>query len=174
MAHRHLREFPMFLVLMRSCECAPLEPGSRDAERSLTEAGIKDAVSCAIFLYSLGVEPKVVLTSPFKRTKQTAEILSEHLPENPPVVVAPYIMPGAGLDELMRSINTGLQCGDEDWVVAVGHEPDIGNSVRELLNLQSESCIPADCGVVIGMNVKNFEGKLTGKLIFTFSPIGMR
>ncbi len=164
----------MLLILMRSGECAALESGKHDSDRCLTENGIKDAVSVAIFLSSLGVEPKFILSSPFQRTKKTAEILSEHLPETPPVTLSQYIMPGAGVEELMRSVCSISDLSQNEWGIAVGHEPDIGNAVKELLGLQNEAVLPMEPGSVVGLNVRCDGGRPVGHLIFLFSPRSLR
>lgn len=164
----------MYLILMRSGECVPLDTGGRDSDRFLTPDGIKDAVSSALFLASLGIEPKAILSSPFRRTKETAEIISEHLPENPEVIVAPYIMPGAGVEELLRSVKSRTECGEEDWIIAVGHEPDIGCTAKELLGLANECFIPLEPASLIALHIHCCEGKTSGKIVFLFSPKAMR
>lgn len=159
----------MMLILMRSGECQPLSVGGRDSDRQLNEAGIRECVSSAIFLSSVGIEPKAILASPFTRTKQSAEIISEHLPDNPEVIVAPYIMPGAGSEEILRSIKARTNCTDSDCVIAVCHEPDISNTVKELLKIPN-AFIPAGNGTVIGMRLHCREGSMSANLAFIFSP----
>ena len=159
----------MLLVLMRSGECFPIETGGRDSDRQLNETGIRECVSSAIFLSSLEIEPKAILSSPFTRTKQTAEIISEHLPDNPEVIGAPYIMPGAGPEEILRSVTARTTCSNDDCVLAVCHEPDISNTVRELLGI-SNAFIPVANGTVIGFRMHSHEGTTSGNIVFLFSP----
>lgn len=159
---------------MRSGECQSLEVGFRDSDRALTDRGIRESVSSAVFLSSLGVEPKAILASPFSRTKQTAEILSEHLPDNPPVIVAPYIMPGAGPDEILRSVKARIDCSEKDCVIAVCHEPDISNTAIEILGLSPNTFIPMEAGSLVGINLSCMEGKIHGQLVFLFSPKSMK
>ncbi len=163
----------MHLVLMRSGDCCALGEGSRDSERCLTEQGVKEVTASAMFLASIGIMPKAILSSPFKRTTQTAEIISKHMPNNSPVIIAPYIMPGAGAEEFMRSVAARTECKDNDWVIAVGHEPDLGTTVREILGLENGLGIPLMPSTVIGINAKCHEGKLYGRIIFLFSQYGM-
>lgn len=164
----------MLLVLMRSGECHPLEPGARDSDRALNDRGIKEVVSGAVFLSSLGVEPKAILASPFKRTRQTAEILSEHLPDTPQVIVAPYIMPGAGPDEILRSIKARVICSENDCIIAVCHEPDITKTVLEILGLPQQTFIPMDNGALVGLSISCMEGRINGQFVFLFSPRSMK
>ncbi len=164
----------MLLILMRSAECVPLESGQRDSERALTDSGFGDVISSAIFINSLGLDPKVILTSPFKRTRQTADILSEHLQNHPQVVTAASIMPGSGVEELMRAVISNSDAASDEWVVAVGHQPDIGMTLKELLEPSNQFNLPVDPGSIFGIIVQNINGKLSGQLMFQFSPKAMR
>ncbi|HBC89467.1 MAG TPA: hypothetical protein DCZ94_21220 [Lentisphaeria bacterium] len=164
----------MLLILMRSAECVPLEAGQRDSERALTDSGFGDVISSAIFVNSLGLDPKVILSSPFKRTKQTADILSEHLSNHPPVITAASIMPGSGVEELMRAVISNSDAGSDEWVVAVGHQPDIGMTLKELLEPANQFNLPVDPGSIFGIIVQNINGRLSGQLMFQFSPKAMR
>lgn len=164
----------MLLILMRSAESVPFEPGQRDSERVLTDSGCGDVISSAIFINSLGLDPKIVLCSPFKRTKQTADILSEHLTNHAPVVIAPSIMPGSGVEELMRAVISNSDESSDEWVLAVGHQPDIGMTLSELLEPAGQYVLPVDSGSIFGIIVQNINGKLNGQLMFQFSPTAMR
>ncbi len=163
----------MFLVLMRSGECQALDIGGRDSDRALTDKGVREAVSSAIFLSSLGVEPRAILASPFKRTRQTADILSEHLPENPQVIVAPYIMPGAGPEEIIRSVKARTNCSEKDCVIAVCHEPDISKTTMEIAHFPQNAFIPMEPGSLVGVNLSCSDGRIHGHLVFFFSPRSM-
>ena len=118
---------------MRTVEAVQRVGDIRDSERGITESGRGDASYAAAFMKSLGLEPKLIICSPFKRTLETAETIAVNLPDPPPVQVAPSIMPGAGIDEIIKAIKSRVECSDQDWVLAVSHEPDIGLCVRELL-----------------------------------------
>jgi len=164
----------MLLILMRSAECVPFEDGQRDSERALTDSGFGDVISSAIFINSLGLDPRMILSSPFKRTKQTADILSEHLTNHPAVVTATSIMPGSGVEELMRAVISNSDAQDDEWVVAVGHQPDIGMTLKELLEPSNQFNLPVDSGSIFGVIVQNVNGRLSGQLMFQFSPKAMR
>ncbi|HPN84341.1 MAG TPA: histidine phosphatase family protein [Victivallales bacterium] len=164
----------MLVMLMRHVETERPEPETRDSERGITESGRGDASYAAAFMKSLGLEPKLIICSPFRRTRETAETIASNLPYPPPVQSSPSIMPGAGVDEIMKAIKSRVECQDDEWILAVCHEPDISSSLKELLKYSGDFKIPVDPGTLIGLELKCAEGGVKGKLIFTFSPLAMR
>ncbi len=164
----------MLVMLMRTAEAVHPSSDVRDSERGITESGRGDASYAAAFMKSLGLEPKLIICSPFKRTKETAETISANLPDPPPVQIAPSIMPGAGVGEIMKAIKSRVECGDQDWILAVGHEPDISSCLKELLKDSGDYSIPVESGTLVGIDLNCREGIVRGKLIFTFSPMAMR
>ncbi len=159
---------------MRTVEAEASANDLRDSERGITESGRGDASYAAAFMKALGLEPRLILCSPFRRTCETAETISANLPDAPPVQIAPAIMPGAGMDEIMKAIKSRVECGEDDWTLVVGHEPDIGTCLIEILKSSGDYKIPVESGMLIGMDLKCSEGRIRGKLIFTFSPLAMR
>ncbi|HOK05473.1 MAG TPA: histidine phosphatase family protein [Victivallales bacterium] len=164
----------MLLMLMRTVEAENFSGEIRDSERSITESGRGDAAYAAEFMKALGLEPKVIICSPFKRTVETAQTLADNLDDPPPVQIAHSIMPGAGLDEILKAIKSRVECSEEDWILAVCHEPDISSCVKELLKESGDYKIPVEPGTLIGLELTCHYGQIKGRLIFLFSPMAMR
>lgn len=97
-------------------ECPP------DFERFLTDKGIERTHAAAAGLRALGVEPDVILASPYVRTRQTAEIAAEELgyaPEN--VHLTDALVPEAGPQRFLReAAHMGVET-----VLGVGHAPNM-------------------------------------------------
>jgi len=100
-----------------------------DNLRPLTEEGKKRFKQCAKQLAKLGMAPAVIATSPLVRCRQTAEILSAQLPDEPPVVELPALAPNSHFAELLRW--TEAQGGVN--VAWVGHAPDVGDLTAQLI-----------------------------------------
>ena len=164
----------MHIILMRCASSESYEQEPRDQDRGLTEDGRQDIAAAAAFLNALDIHLDAILTSPFKRARQTAEELARQLPEAPAVTNAPAIMPGAGVEELMRAVCNRVQCSDTGWVLAVGHEPDIGRTLHEALGAQSQYRLPVASGDLFGLALACHAGIPSGRLIFAFSPINAR
>jgi phosphohistidine phosphatase SixA len=164
----------MNIILMRGASSESYEQEPRDQDRGLTAEGRQDVATAAAFLNALDIHLDAILASPFKRARQTAEELSRQLPEAPAVTNAQAIMPGAGVEELMRAVCNRVQCTTTGWVLAVGHEPDIGRTLHEALGPQSQYRFPVAPGDLFGLALECHAGTPSGRLIFAFSPINAR
>lgn len=99
------------------CRHAAAAPGDPDELRELTPAGTAQARELGRRLAETGSPPKVVVTSPLVRARQTAEALCRET--HAELVVDARLAPGAGVDEL-RAVLEGLA----GPVATVGHQPD--------------------------------------------------
>lgn len=106
------------------------DPGRRsDAERALTEEGKSKMIEIARGLAALGVELDLVLTSPLRRARETAEIVAAALGPVP-IEVLSELASGAGAAAGARGLASYLRF---ESVAAVGHEPDLGELAALLL-----------------------------------------
>ncbi len=112
----------MELFLVRHGIAADAAPGGSDAERPLTDEGRRRTARAAAGLAALGCRPGVILTSPLRRARQTADILAEALPGDAPVVETPALAGGAPGDVLGE-----VRAAGAESVVAVGHMPDLAD-----------------------------------------------
>jgi phosphohistidine phosphatase len=97
-----------------------------DDERPLTDFGKKEMRDMAKFLRRLKVRPDLIVTSPFPRAEQTAEIAADCLKAK--LRKDELLAPGFGMSEL-RSL---LQRHRADSLMIVGHEPSFTNVISEL------------------------------------------
>jgi phosphohistidine phosphatase len=95
-----------------------------DTRRPLTERGIDRFKQVVAGLVFLDVRLDVIFTSPLLRAQQTAEYLSEGLPDEVPLEFADTLAPGHTPVEMMEQI--ARQGGGAARVAVVGHEPDLG------------------------------------------------
>jgi phosphohistidine phosphatase len=104
----------MLVFLVRH---AHSEPGDPDELRPLSERGQAEARALAERLAAHETPPRLVLSSPLVRARQTAEQLARAVGAE--TRVEERLAPGATA-ELLRSSLTGL----EGPVAAVAHQPD--------------------------------------------------
>lgn len=111
----------------------PAEPkddwAGDDEERPLSATGELLVAEVAATLARQHVAPDVILTSPYRRARQTAQIVAERLGMSDRVKVDPRLMPGFGLRQLGRILN---DYPDHESLLLVGHGPDLGQVVRNL------------------------------------------
>ena len=113
--------------------------GAADSLRPLTNLGINRMEKAALGLYkSLDGDIQRVVTSPYTRALQTAELLLEAIPETkrPKLEVSDLLTPGCSI----RSIQRWLE-GESGTVVLVGHEPDMSWLMQRFTNGDSTQCL---------------------------------
>src|SRR5262250_2292517 len=96
--------------------------GVSDAERPLTERGVKRTRAAARGFKLLGRVPDTILTSPYVRARQTAELLALALGRTaPPLTITEALLPDASADRLYAEL---VALGAEQ-PLCVGHAPHL-------------------------------------------------
>jgi phosphohistidine phosphatase len=99
-----------------------------DADRPLTDDGAARTTAAARGLTALGVQPDVILSSPYARASATAELVAPALGQ--PVTLESALVPGATLAGVAKLLAAH---GDAGAVMLVGHEPDLSTLAGELI-----------------------------------------
>ncbi|MEA3306973.1 MAG: phosphohistidine phosphatase SixA [Elusimicrobiota bacterium] len=102
---------------------------SYDSERILSQEGHKNAFTSAQKLKSLNFSPDTIITSPFIRAVQTAEIISSTFEKNEIQILAELAAPKSIptlLEILLKKETAGKS------LIAVGHMPTV-NLLAELI-----------------------------------------
>ena len=107
----------------------------KDSDRPLTKEGEEKTRQIATVLAAMDLQLDLILSSPFLRAKQTAEIVGEALGEE--VTFTDLLEPDANPSALIAEIN------DEKplRVMLVGHEPDLSQLISILITGQSNVSI---------------------------------
>jgi phosphohistidine phosphatase len=106
-----------------------------DTERPLTPKGIKRSRASALGLRALGVKPNAVLTSPWLRALQTAEIFCEALRYPPKKIIRTDTLKGTSVpSDLLRE----LQSMKAKVVLCFGHEPHLHLVIAHILHTNSK------------------------------------
>lgn len=122
----------MRIYLVRHSDAVDRVPPMPDADRFLSARGRVSFREMARRFLDAGGHPTRILTSPFIRAVQTAEILSETLRYDGEVVVDPRLSPGFDVPGLSAVLGG---CPREREIAFVGHEPDLGDILSRLLSL---------------------------------------
>ncbi|PIQ83039.1 MAG: phosphohistidine phosphatase SixA [Candidatus Omnitrophica bacterium CG11_big_fil_rev_8_21_14_0_20_64_10] len=121
----------MKLTIMRHAIAAPRGmPGQgRDADRPLTEEGIEQAREVARGLERLKLDFDLILTSPYRRAAQTAELAAHELD------IELEVRPWEALEPQVSPAETskGLKkFAGKERLLLVGHEPHLSGWIAEL------------------------------------------
>lgn len=110
----------MEVYLLRHGAAQPNAASGRDADRELTPDGIASLRATLIRARDLGVNPSLILTSPYVRARQTAEIAAEIFGCREPLVPAPSLTPDSSISALWDEVRT---MADNGALLLITHEP---------------------------------------------------
>ncbi|MBL8061918.1 MAG: phosphohistidine phosphatase SixA [Anaerolineales bacterium] len=119
----------MNLYLIRHAIAEEEASSGEDSQRALTEKGAKKMRQIAKGLRMLGVEFDLILSSPYLRARQTAEILSDVFKLKKEIVYSEDLIPMGDPDLLLAEINEKYSM---DSLAIVGHEPYLSTFVSLL------------------------------------------
>jgi len=128
----------MEIYILRHGAAEEPQSGQPDADRPLTPDGRKKLRNVLRTANSAGVEPSLILTSPYKRALQTAQIAAEILEYKGELLRTKALEPGAAPKTVWDEIRVHK---DEPRILLVGHEPLFSRLTAHLLgspNLQVE------------------------------------
>jgi phosphohistidine phosphatase len=114
----------MDLLLLRHAEAVDRRGGKDDPNRALTPDGRRRMKAVARGLKWLDLAPEVILSSPYVRARETAEITAAGLGHKEPLIFTPHLTPEAdpaGIVEFLRQHYRRAKS-----VLLVGHEPNLG------------------------------------------------
>ena len=140
-----------------------------DATRPLTPRGVSRLKQIAAGLVALDVRLDAVLTSPYVRARQTAEVLAQAWPRPPRIIDVPALAaggkPAAVIEELGRHAKRGS-------LALVGHAPDIGELAARLIG--SRRGIEFGKGAVCCVEVDQLPPSGAGALRWFLTPRMLR
>lgn len=134
-----------------------------DSLRPLTREGINHFRTVVAGLAKLGVSFDHVVTSPFKRARQTAELVVGRL--KAPVVEVAALAPGGSIQTVMREL---AHYKNDVSLAVVGHEPDLSELADRLL--RSSVSLRFKKGGVCRIDVDAFPPKAPGTLSWHLAP----
>jgi phosphohistidine phosphatase len=101
-----------------------------DADRPLTDKGRELTQQVARRLAATGLTVDAVVTSPYVRALQTAEIVAEALGVATPLEQEELLRPGFDLEGLGKVLR---RHGDVQRLMLVGHESDFSSAIGQLV-----------------------------------------
>jgi len=97
-----------------------------DSQRPLTDKGRKKMRQIAKSLRNLGVEFDVILSSPYVRARETAEILADVFKMKKKIAFSDNLIPMGNPELLITEVNEKYSV---DSIALVGHEPHLSGLV---------------------------------------------
>jgi phosphohistidine phosphatase len=158
----------MNLYFLRHADALP-EDGEtvlNDGERPLSPEGREQVVRLAQAIRQQELSFDLVLTSPLKRTRETAELLLTTL-ERPPGEAndLDYLAPGGSTKKLMKYLRT-LEVQN---VLLVGHNPDLGEHIAYLIG-SKKTQVKMGKGALACVDCDTSPRKESGELTLLVAP----
>jgi phosphohistidine phosphatase len=112
---------------------------AQDADRPLTPKGERKLWRSAEAMEALGLSFDLILSSPYVRARQTAEIVADAFKARKKLEFSDALTPGGSPKELIQLLNS-LNPAPED-VLLVGHEPYLSGLLSLLISGDSSFAI---------------------------------
>ena len=118
----------MNIFLIRHGKAEPASPAKKDIDRELTEEGVSIIKRSVDFWKNGIISFDFIITSPFKRAVQTAEIIAELMNYKNDLIIDRVLSPGSST----RSIIQLAEVLIGDNIAFVGHQPDMSYHISSL------------------------------------------
>jgi phosphohistidine phosphatase len=147
--------------------------GKNDPERALTKEGREEIELVAPYLEAAVEEPMKLISSPYLRAEQTAEILREALGNREKIAPTNALLPDADWASLRKVLEDFDGAGAKS-VVAVGHNPSISEMVARIVAGEDDARISMAKGAVACLEIDHLHGRPAGELKWLLTPKALR
>ena len=121
----------MNLYLMRHANAGvPRENPILDAKRALIKEGKQQCMLMAGILAASGAQIDVIISSPLKRAKQTAQFVATEIGCEAPLIASPALAPDGDFAAFQQLIH---QFANNEGVLVVGHNPNLSQFLGKLV-----------------------------------------
>jgi phosphohistidine phosphatase len=156
----------MELYILRHGIADDGRPGEPDSERALTSEGKKKLRGVLKLARFGGLVPTLVMTSPFRRAVETAEVAVEVLGYKGEVLRTEALTPSARPEAVWDELRIHK---DEPQVLLSGHEPLFSGLTAYLLQ-SSNLQIDFKKGAMVRVDVEKFSAEPRGVLKWMLVP----
>lgn len=150
----------MRIVFVRHAEAIERGKSIADEERYLTPDGRYFFRKTAKTMRDEGLDPNLILTSPYLRAVQTADILAEKLSYVGSLVAVKDLAPGFDMEALSRIV---LSYKPVKELVVVGHEPDLSTIISTLLFLPDGFLLEKGAALKLSVDPDNLDSQASFK-----------
>jgi phosphohistidine phosphatase len=150
----------MEIYILRHGVAEEPQTGQPDSERPLTADGRKKLRHVLRMAASAGVAPSLILTSPYKRALQTAQLAAETLQYKSELLRTQSLEPGSSPKTVWDEIRVHK---DESGILLAGHEPLFSRLTAYLLG-SPNLLVEFKKGAMVCVEVERFPAEPHGLL----------
>jgi phosphohistidine phosphatase len=156
-------------VLRHGIAAEPDAPGIKsDAERPLVPKGEQRLRAAAAAMEKMGLSFDAIISSPYLRAKQTAEIVAKHFKLQKKLAFSDDLIPGGNPQTLIRQLND-LKPAPEN-ILLVGHEPYLSRFIALLSSGSPAATIEMKKGGLCKLEVEELEYGHCATLAWLLTP----
>ena len=138
-----------------------------DSERPLTDKGRKKMRQIAKGLRNLGVELDLILSSPFVRARETAEILADVFKMKKKIDFSDNLIPMGNPELLIAEVNEKYPV---ESIAVVGHEPHLSSLVGMLVGENGKLDVTLKKGGVCYLSADDLHQERRATLQWLLTP----
>jgi len=157
----------MNLYIIRHAIAVEEDSSGEDSQRALTDKGSRKMRQIAKGLRSLGSEFDIILSSPYLRARETAEILGEVFKMKKQVATSDNLLPMGDPDLLIAEINEKYSV---DSLAIIGHEPYLTALISLLIAKSAPVDIVIKKGGVCRLSIDDLHHSRTATLDWLLTP----
>jgi phosphohistidine phosphatase len=139
-----------------------------DADRPLTSEGRRKLRRIANAMEALKLSFDLILSSPYLRARQTAEIVAEGLGGHQKLELSDTLTPGGSPEKLIELLNC-LQPAPET-VLLVGHEPYLSNLISLLVAGDASFAVVLKKGGLCKLSAESLQAGRCATLEWLLTP----
>ena len=156
-------------ILRHGIAVEPGTPGyEKDADRPLTSEGRRKLRQVAEAMEALELSYDLILSSPYLRARQTAEVIAEALKARKKVELSDSLTPGGSPRKLVELLNH-LQPSPES-VLLVGHEPYLSSLISLLVSGDAGFTVVMKKGGLCKLSVESLKAGRCAALEWLLTP----
>ncbi len=156
----------MQIYLLRHAIAEDGKPGQADRDRALVPEGRKKLKDVLRLAYQADCAISLVLTSPYRRARETADMVTELLAPDAPVVETDTLEPNAQPSDVWGEIRVHQHT---DSVLLVGHEPLLSSIMAFFLNSPAMR-VEMKKSALVRMDVDSFGAQPHATLRWMITP----
>jgi len=150
----------MFLYFLRHASAGePLSNAKKDEKRGLDKDGIEQCGYVGRGLAALGVQVEIIISSPLKRSTQTAALVGNEMGHEGKLVLEAALRPEAGFADFQKMLQKYAR---QDSIMVVGHNPNLREFLgRVISDSGCEATIELKKGAVAKVEMRRNSGSLS-------------
>ncbi len=156
----------MDIYVLRHGEAEPRGKNIAEADRKLTPKGRRDVDRVARLARRAKVAPDIILTSPYARALETANIAAAAFDPVPPLSETKALLPNVRPEQVWKEVRSHAASRQ---LVLVGHEPQLSRLAAYLLAVPNLK-FDLKKGALVRISMDKLEAQPHGELKWVLTP----